>query len=471
MGNDQKNFEITDEETGEVFPINAVSLVSNVRDVLMSRRRNQQEARVWGDLSEEQQQDEITAIQMLASDLVGKVVEVVATRGLTCAHVEVNKFAVDVEKGEVVITSKGFASDEMLVDLAHSKGKTAKLTIVDVRQFNEKSTLMVADKDQGNMFPDQDDIQGDVGNDHVSDDDMYARVVALVKADQKCSTSYVQRKLAIGYNKAARFIERMEADGLVSAPDHVGKREILFDEQSDADLAAGMDADLDDMDEPDDLHEPEVSVEEPDNSAEYMGGFNSREHGYGQGLNPFFGDAGTEQQFKDWDDGWRGANDLPGMIDVDPALGLPVDDTPEVEAEVEPDPVPEAEPEPEVEQEDAKMSDEDAASQEADAVAATEALNDEPDLGGLTPRAHGQQAMVKGHGPDDNPFDGGTDGHASWAVGYEDAAEEIEGLVETGRKAGAANEPKKSCPWKKGTDGERFWLKGWSEGIPKEPDA
>jgi ribosome modulation factor len=455
MGNDQTNFEITDEETGEVFPINAVSLVSNVRDVLMSRRRNQQEARVWGDLSEEQQQDEITAIQMLASDLVGKVVEVVATRGLTCAHVEVNKFAVDVEKGEVVITSKGYASDEMLVDLAHSKGKTAKLTIVDVRQFNEKSTLMVADKDQGNMFPDQDDSQGDVGNDHVSDDDMYARVVALVKADQKCSTSYVQRKLAIGYNKAARFIELMEADGLVSAPDHVGKREILSDEQSDADLAAGMDADLDGMDEPDDLHEPEVSVEEPENSAEYMGGFNSREHGYGQGLNPFFGDAGTEQQFTDWDNGWREANGMPGMIDVDPALGLPVDDTPEVEAEVEPDPVPEADPEPEAEQV------EDAAPE----------VSDEPDMGGLTPREHGQQAMVKGYGPDDNPFDGGTDGHASWAVGYEDAAEEIEGLVETGRKAGAANDPKKSCPWKKGTDGERFWLKGWSEGIPKEPDA
>jgi ribosome modulation factor len=406
MGNDQTNFEITDEETGEVFPINAVSLVSNVRDVLMSRRRNQQEARVWGDLSEEQQQDEITAIQMLASDLVGKVVEVVATRGLTCAHVEVNKFAVDVEKGEVVITSKGYASDEMLVDLAHSKGKTAKLTIVDVRQFNEKSTLMVADKDQGNMFPDQDE----------PDPEATAISDALKKA-------------------------RTEKD--------------IADEQFNAEVAAEMDADLDGMDEPDDLHEPEAENDGDVYIVEYSSGWDSRESGYGQGLNPFFGSGGTEQQFNDWDDGWRACDGMSGMIDVDPALGLPVDDTPDLEPEVEPDPVPEADLEPEVEQV------EDAAPE----------VSDEPDLGGLTPRAHGQQAMVKGHGPDDNPFDGGTDGHASWAVGYEDAAEEIEGLVETGRKAGAANDPKKSCPWKKGTDGERFWLKGWSEGIPKEPDA
>jgi ribosome modulation factor len=406
MGNDQTNFEITDEETGEVFPINAVSLVSNVRDVLMSRRRNQQEARVWGDLSEEQQQDEITAIQMLASDLVGKVVEVVATRGLTCAHVEVNKFAVDVEKGEVVITSKGFASDEMLVDLAHSKGKTAKLTIVDVRQFNEKSTLMVADKDQGNMFPEKDE----------PDPEATAISDALKKA-------------------------RTEKD--------------IADEQFNAEVAAEMDADLDGMDEPDDLHEPEAENDGDVYIVEYSSGWDSRESGYGQGLNPFFGSGGTEQQFNDWDDGWRACDGMSGMIDVDPALGLPVDDTPDVEPEVEPDPVPEADLKPEVEQV------EDAAPE----------VSDEPYLGGLTPREHGQQAMVKGDGPDDNPFDGGTDGHASWAVGYEDAAEEIEGLVETGRKAGAANEPKKSCPWKKGTDGERFWLKGWSEGMQTQAGA
>ncbi len=49
--------------------------------------------------------------------------------------------------------------------------------------------------------------------------------------DRKCSTSYIQRKLAIGYNKAARLVEQMEDEGLVTPANHVGKREILVPEQ------------------------------------------------------------------------------------------------------------------------------------------------------------------------------------------------------------------------------------------------
>ena len=56
--------------------------------------------------------------------------------------------------------------------------------------------------------------------------------VAVVIKDRKCSTSYIQRKLGIGYNKAARLVERMEDENLVSASNHVGKREILVPEQA-----------------------------------------------------------------------------------------------------------------------------------------------------------------------------------------------------------------------------------------------
>ncbi|AHD02464.1 DNA translocase FtsK [Leisingera methylohalidivorans] len=64
-----------------------------------------------------------------------------------------------------------------------------------------------------------------------TEDALYDTAVAIVIKDRKCSTSYIQRKLAIGYNKAARLVEQMEDEGVVSAANHVGKREILVPEQ------------------------------------------------------------------------------------------------------------------------------------------------------------------------------------------------------------------------------------------------
>ena len=64
-----------------------------------------------------------------------------------------------------------------------------------------------------------------------SEDALYDRAVQVVLRDRKVSTSYIQRKLGIGYNKAARLVEQMEEEGLVSAANHVGKREILVPEQ------------------------------------------------------------------------------------------------------------------------------------------------------------------------------------------------------------------------------------------------
>jgi S-DNA-T family DNA segregation ATPase FtsK/SpoIIIE len=67
----------------------------------------------------------------------------------------------------------------------------------------------------------------DEGGGASSGDDLYDRAVAVVTRDRKASTSYVQRRLQIGYNRAASLIERMEQEGVVSAANHAGKRDVL----------------------------------------------------------------------------------------------------------------------------------------------------------------------------------------------------------------------------------------------------
>lgn len=60
-----------------------------------------------------------------------------------------------------------------------------------------------------------------------ADDALYAQAVAIVTTDRKASTSYIQRRLQLGYNKCAALMERMEREGVVGPPNHAGKREIL----------------------------------------------------------------------------------------------------------------------------------------------------------------------------------------------------------------------------------------------------
>jgi S-DNA-T family DNA segregation ATPase FtsK/SpoIIIE len=66
------------------------------------------------------------------------------------------------------------------------------------------------------------------GGNGESGDDLYDKALAIVARDRKATTSYIQRRLEIGYNRAARLIERMEEEGVISKPNHQGKREVLL---------------------------------------------------------------------------------------------------------------------------------------------------------------------------------------------------------------------------------------------------
>jgi S-DNA-T family DNA segregation ATPase FtsK/SpoIIIE len=79
---------------------------------------------------------------------------------------------------------------------------------------------------------DIDDPYALMGNGN-SGDDLYDKALAIVARERKATTSYIQRRLQIGYNRAASLIERMEQDGVVSRPNHKGLREVLLPDHED----------------------------------------------------------------------------------------------------------------------------------------------------------------------------------------------------------------------------------------------
>jgi len=72
-----------------------------------------------------------------------------------------------------------------------------------------------------------DAVGGDVAGGGAPGDELYDEAVSIIAREGKASTSFIQRHLQIGYNRAARIIERMESEGVVSAADRVGRRQVL----------------------------------------------------------------------------------------------------------------------------------------------------------------------------------------------------------------------------------------------------
>jgi S-DNA-T family DNA segregation ATPase FtsK/SpoIIIE len=77
---------------------------------------------------------------------------------------------------------------------------------------------------------DNDEMDMDIGADNEKGKDLYTQAVNIVRIEKKSSISYIQRSLRIGYNKAANLVDEMEKNGILSPPNHSGKREILLPE-------------------------------------------------------------------------------------------------------------------------------------------------------------------------------------------------------------------------------------------------
>jgi DNA segregation ATPase FtsK/SpoIIIE, S-DNA-T family len=111
-----------------------------------------------------------------------------------------------------------FVSDEEVEKVvAHLKtqGRPEYLETVTAGEEEEE------DGDEDGAVFDKGSMAAEDGDDH------YEQAIKVVMRDKKCSTSYIQRRLGIGYNRAASLVERMEKDGLVGPANHVGKREII----------------------------------------------------------------------------------------------------------------------------------------------------------------------------------------------------------------------------------------------------
>ena len=118
-----------------------------------------------------------------------------------------------------------FVSDEEVEKVVlhlKAQGRPEYLETVTAGEEEEEDEKPAA----GGAVFDKGDIASEDG------DDLYEKAVKVVMRDRKCSTSYIQRRLAVGYNRAASLVERMEKEGLVGPANHVGKREIISGERN-----------------------------------------------------------------------------------------------------------------------------------------------------------------------------------------------------------------------------------------------
>ena len=84
-----------------------------------------------------------------------------------------------------------------------------KLVNIDNLNFDDEKEMSENSKNQGDK------------------DELYQSALDIIKSEGKASTAFLQRKLQIGYNRAARIIDMMEDEGIVSKANHVGKRDVL----------------------------------------------------------------------------------------------------------------------------------------------------------------------------------------------------------------------------------------------------
>ncbi len=270
--------DITDPETGEVFQLRSDTLVGDIRDMFMARRRMDIQATTWGKLSQDQQMGEISAVTGLAYQLVNAIVEVVAQSGRPVIHAQLKKYGV--KDGVVELTAAGLAEDEVVLSLNRVGKKVIKIIVADVEQFDQSRGEIEAD-------PDQPSLPLDVKFTPMSPDEETA--------------------IAADMDKSLDDVERMQA----ALETVVGQ---IFHDEAETIPESDAEAESDTGGEPED---------DETLSAEQMG-YNARINGSGIKDNPFDFDAG--QDFTQWEAGFDTAEEQIAKVRSAALKSLEVDE-------------------------------------------------------------------------------------------------------------------------------------------------
>lgn len=364
----RQTFDFENPETGEIVTLNVTSLVSDIRDLFLSKIRNDKDKKQWRQMSENEQQVEIDHAQSMALQIVNSVASIVATANRPVIHALLDNFKV--KAGEVTVTAKGLADDGAVLALNHVGKKSLKIVVVDEAQFQEESNEAKPDPDQPDLLEGADEDEGPSLADAMH---------AAIEADEAAS-----------------------------------------EEETPVDPEPEDQADL-------------TACEQGNGAAA---------HGLSARANPF--KTGSED-YSEW---------VRGFNDFTPAA-------PEVEEEPQPETETQelgGEAEPQMDLGDANDE------FPGDTPADDEGFN------GEDPYQEGVDARIADKGPDENPYDGGTEGWHKWRDGYDKTDGAIERLKEEGRQARRDGAGPRKNPWKAGTPEHGYWSMGYQQAKDEEQD-
>jgi S-DNA-T family DNA segregation ATPase FtsK/SpoIIIE len=195
----------------------------------------------YGKLNEGQQQEVIDRLTEAATEAVMTAIAIISSRNVTTIPMMMKE--VKFNSKQLTLTSIVDAKDPNRHDLIDSAGHLC-LLVMAPDDYSEGLDFIQPDRDQpdlplhvsnltGNLFdgkttgPDEPDGEELPDHDGEGEDPLYQEAVAFVMETRRPSISAIQRKLKIGYNRAARMLEGMEQTGIVTAMNTNGAREVL----------------------------------------------------------------------------------------------------------------------------------------------------------------------------------------------------------------------------------------------------